>query len=256
MNAAEIKGAAATLAAARSGPAIDSLSPGPQSMSEAEAIQMATLAALGVRRGGWKLGRSQDVIFSAPMPAGPIDEAEPVLSLPPGTRIEMEIALRFREAAPPAPLTLEALAGLTDLVVLFEFVRTRFVTPPTGFDRVADCISNERVVAVTAPGPWSLAILDTLPFVQLLQDDVEIATHQGPHPAAPLGPLLAAWDARRARAGLSIAAGEILTLGSLTGVLPVPPGGARFLGRIGDLPPLRCRVHPGADEDRGSVSAE
>jgi 2-keto-4-pentenoate hydratase len=242
MNEAEISGAAAALAAARSGPVIDGLSPAPRTMAQAEAIQMATLAALGMRRGGWKLGRANDVIFSAPMAAGPIDEAEPAVALPAATRIELEIALRFRAAPPPSPLTLEAMPDLTDLVVLFEFVRTRLATPPAVLDRIADCVSNERVVAVTAPGPWRVAFLETLPRVQLLQDDVEIATHQGTHPAAPLGPLLAAWDARRRQAGLAIAAGEILTLGSLTGVLPVPPGGARYLGRIGDLPPLRCRV--------------
>jgi 2-keto-4-pentenoate hydratase len=242
MDEADITSAATTLAAARGGPAIAGLSPAPQSLADAEAIQMATLAALGLRRGGWKLGRAQDIIFSAPMPAGPIDEPEPVLTLPGGTRIELELAVRFRQAPPPSPLTLEALPDLADLVVLFEFVRTRLATPPAVYDRIADCISNERVVAVTAPGPWSVAILETVPPVHLLQDDAEIATHQGAHPAAPLGPLIAAWDARRARAGLSIAAGEILTLGSLTGVLPVPSGGARYLGRIGDLPALRCRV--------------
>jgi 2-keto-4-pentenoate hydratase len=242
MNEAEITGAAAALAAARNGPAIAGLSPAPQTLAEAEAIQMATLAAMGMRRGGWKLGRANGIIFSAPMPAGPIDEAEPVLTLPSGTRIELEIALRFRAAPPPAPLTPEALPELTDLVVLFEFVRTRLATPPAVLDRIADCVSNDRVVAVTAPGPWSVAILEKLPRVQLLQDDVEIAAHQGTHPAAPLEPLLAAWDARRAGAGLSIAAGEVLTLGSLTGVLPVPEGGVRYLGRIGDLPPVRCCV--------------
>jgi 2-keto-4-pentenoate hydratase len=242
MNDAEITGAAATLATARNGEAIPGLSPAPQTLAEAEAIQMATLAALGMRRGGWKLGRADGIIFSAPMPAGPIDEAEPVLTLPRGTRIELEIAVRFRAPPPQAPLTLEALPELTDLVVLFEFVRTRLATPPALLDRIADCVSNERVVAVTAPGPWSVAMLESLPAVYLLQDDAEIATHRGAHPAAPLGPLLAAWDARRAGAGLSIAAGEVLTLGSLTGVLPVPGGGARYVGRIGDLPPVRCRV--------------
>jgi len=242
MNEAGIAGAAALLAAARTGPAIGGLSPGPKTMAEAEAIQLTTLAALSLRRGGWKLGRSEGLVFSAPMPAGPMDEAEPVLALPAGSRIELEIALRFREPPPRAELTPEALPALADLVVLIEFVRTRFAGPVTVLDRIADCISNERVVAVTAPGPWSPAILETLPLVQLFQDDVEIARHQGAHPAAPVMPLLNAWQARCAEAGLAIGVGEVVTLGSLTGVLPVPAGGARFLGRIGGLPPVRCRV--------------
>jgi 2-keto-4-pentenoate hydratase len=186
MNEVEIADASAALAAARTGHDIAGLAPGPQTMAEAEAIQMATLAALGVRRGGWKLGRSQDVIFSAPMPEGPVDEEEPVLTLPAGTRIELEIALRFREAPPSAPLTIAALPELADLVVLLEFVRARFSSPTPGFDRIADCISNERVVAVTAAGPWSSDILEDVPLVELFQDGAQIATHQGAHPAAPL----------------------------------------------------------------------
>ena len=242
MNDDEIARAAAVLAAARGGSAIAGLSPAPQTMADAEAIQLATLTALGVRRGGWKLGRAQDRIFSAPMPAGPVDEAEPVLTLPACTRIEFEIALRFRVALPPAPLTLEALPDLADPVVLFEFVRTRLSATPATFDRIADCVSNERVVAVASTAPWSPAMLETLPLVQLFQDGTEIARHQGAHPAAPLVPLLAAWQARCAAAGLTIAAGEIVTLGTLTGVLPVPPEGAQYLGRVDGLPPVRCRV--------------
>lgn len=244
MDEADIADVAAALAAARTGPTIDGLSPAPQSMAEAEAIQLATLSVLGVRRGGWKLGRSEGQIFSAPMPAGPVDEAQSVLTLPSGTRIELEIALRFRDVPPSGALELQTLPGIADLVVLFEFVRTRLSAPASGYDRIADCISNERVVAVTASGSWSPAILESLPLVQLFLDGAEIARHEGAHPAAPLAPLLTAWQARCAGAGLTVAAGEIVTLGSLTGVLPVPPEGAEYLGRIGDLPPLRCRVRP------------
>ncbi|MBR0650082.1 hypothetical protein GXW78_10445 [Roseomonas terrae] len=244
MNDTEIAGAAASLAAARSGPAIPAPSPGPTTMAEAEAIQLATFAALGLRRGGWKVGRADGQLFSAPMVVGPLNETEPVLTLPVATRIELEIALRFREVPPSTVLELEALPALADLVVLIEFVRTRFTGPVTAFDRIADCVSNERVVAVTAPGPWSPAILGSLPLVQLFQDGAEIARHEGAHPAAPLVPLLAAWQARCAADGVAVGAGEIVTLGSLTGVLPVPPAGAHFRGIITGLPPVQCRVLP------------
>ncbi len=241
-----------TLAAARSGPTIARLSPAPSSVGDAEAVQMATLAALGAARGGWKVGRLEGQIFSAPMPVDHLDQRQPRLVLPAGSRIELELALRFRHPLPARLDALDPLADAADLVVLLEFVRTRFSNPATvtAIERIADCVSNERVVAVTSPAPWSPAILEAPPPCRLLQDGKEIARHQGAHPAVPLLPLLEAWQRRCAEAGLASGPGEIITLGSLTGVLPVPPAGARYRGEFTGLPPVECTVAPLAGGDR------
>ncbi len=227
--------AAAILARARHGATIARLPEPlrPTTLEQAEAIQHATLPG---PRAGWKLGRHGPHIFSAPMP-----EAGPGLAPPAGTRIELEIALRLRAPlAPTAPLLLAE----TDLAVLMEFVRSRFSAPEeaTALERIADCVANHCFVALAAPGDWPPGFLDELPAVSLTLDGQEIAQHAGAHPAAPLAALLEGFAQRRAREGLVLAAGEIITLGSLTGILPVPPQGGVFTGRIGALPALRCAV--------------
>ncbi|WP_431285660.1 hypothetical protein ACQW02_12990 [Humitalea sp. 24SJ18S-53] len=249
MTDAEIAQAAAILAAARQGNTIAGLPDHlrPQTLRQAEAIQLATLAALGLTRGGWKLGRLGTHLFSAPMPVGPLGEAEPVIVLPPGSRIELELALRFRADLQPgrAP-ELSVLPAFADLVVLIEFVRTRFTVPAatTELERIADCIANEQTVAVVMERSWQPEILESLPAVRLLQDGQEIAHHSGRHTAAPLAPLFDAWRQRCMDGSIVVGAGEIVTLGSLTGVLPIPAEGARFTGEIVGLPTLHCLVAP------------
>jgi 2-keto-4-pentenoate hydratase len=246
-----IESTAGLLAWAHRGPALlglpEELRPG--SLEAAEAIQHETLVVLGDRAGGWKLGRHGGHLFSAPLPASRTLHAgeEASVTVPPDSLIEMEIAIRFRAAVPPAAVaTLEAdaLPGLASIAVLFEFVHSRFapdaVTGP--LDRIADCLANHGAAVRTTPLPWSLAMLDNPPAVRLSQDGAVIARHEGPHVATPVGALIEAWITRLRRETRGIAAGEVVTFGSLTGMLPIPPEGARYEGEIEGLEPLRCTI--------------
>lgn len=245
--------AARQLADARRGAALPSLAEGtrPRNLAEAEAVQHATLAALGEEVGGWKLGRHGGGIFSAPFPASLVLEDAGALSvtLPAGSLIELEIAIRFREAVPPgraATLRPDDLPSLSNIAALFEFVQHRFAADAaTGpLDRIADCVANNGGAVRESNAGWSMALLDAPPPTQLSQDGVVLARHEGPHVAAPIRPLVEAWIARLSREGRGIGTGEVLTFGSLTGMRPIPVGGALFLGEIEGLAPLRCAVLP------------
>jgi 2-keto-4-pentenoate hydratase len=249
-----IAAAADFLARARTGPALAGL-PGtvrPSSLEEAEAIQHATLVAMGEHCGGWKLGRHGGMVFSAPIPASHLfaDPGSDSVALPADRFIELELAIRFHTAIAAADLSSMApgdLTGAAELATLFEFVRSRFQpSAETGpLDRIADCVANEGAMVRTTPTPWTLDMLDSPPAVTLIQDGTVIARREaGPHVAAPVLPLIEAWIARRRREGGGIAEGEVVTFGSLSGMPPIPTEGASYIGQIDGLEMIRCTVAP------------
>lgn len=254
-----IEDAARQLAAARRGAPLPGLAEAsrPRDLAAAEAVQHATLAALGEGIGGWKLGRHGGAPFSAPFPASAVLEDRGGLraSLPAGSLIELEIAVRFRDAVPAArvaSLRPEDLPGLAALATLFEFVQPRFTADAaTGpLDRIADCLANNGGAVRASEAAWSLARLDAPPATRLSQDGALLARHEGPHVAAPIRPLVEAWLARLGREGRGIGAGAVLTFGSLTGMRPIPAQGADYEGEIEGLPPLRCAIEPAGVKKR------
>ena len=249
MNPIEVAGR--TLAAARTGAPLDGLPEPlrPRDLPQAEAIQHATLAALGEAIGGWKVGRHGGHAFSAPFPASLVVEDAGALAavLPTASLIELEIAIRFHTAVAPAGIAAlrpEDLPGLASIATLFEFVQQRFAPSATTgpLDRIAECMANNGAALRPGPDGWTLAMLDAPPATRLSRDGEQLARHDGPHVAAPVRPLIEAWLARLVRDGLGITAGQALTFGSLTGMLPIPPGDHAYLGEIDGLPPLRCAV--------------
>jgi 2-keto-4-pentenoate hydratase len=78
----------------------------------------------------------------------------------------------------------------------------------------------------------------------LSQDGEVISRRDGAHVAAPVVPLIDALLDRLRRENRGIAAGEVITLGSLSGMPPIPAAGAEYLGEVGQLTPLPCRVAP------------
>jgi 2-keto-4-pentenoate hydratase len=248
-----IEAAADLLARARAGQALPGLPEAlrPQSLGQAEAVQNATLAAMREGVGGWKVGRHDGVVFSAPIPASRV-LAAPVhspITLPAERYIELELALSFRQSVSPADvatLILGDLTALTTVATLFEFVQGRFlpdaVTGP--LDRIADCVANDGAMVRATLMPWTLEMLDLPPAVTLMQDGAVLSQRSGPHVAMPVVPLLEAWIARIRQEGRGIAAGEVVTLGSLSGMPPIPASGASYLGEIEGLEPLRCTVLP------------
>jgi len=248
-----ITAAASLLAAARGGAALPGLPEAlrPTTVPQVEAIQAATLEALGAEVGGWKIGRHGGEVFSAPIPAGLV-LAAPVsgaLPMPEARFIELELAIRFTQDVAPermAALRPADLPGLAERAVLMELVQPRYApgAETTPLERLADCMANHGAVALATPGAWEVEALDSPPLTRLTQDGVVIATHDGPHVAAPLAPLIEAWILRLVREGRGLRAGDVLTFGSLSGMPAIPAAGARYLGEIAGLAPLEIAVAP------------
>jgi 2-keto-4-pentenoate hydratase len=221
----------------------------PVTQGEAEAVQIATFAALGHAIGGWKVGRAGGLVFAAPMPVLVIVEAPVTLPpMPSGARVELELALRLRRAIPLAELAaldLDSLPAAADLVPLIEIVRSRWApdAPVGPVERIADCISNQFAVVGAPLGPWERAMVDAL-AARLSFNGMDVAAHSGPHPAAPLEELLEAWRARCRTLGHAPRAGEVVTLGTLTGILPLPAPGTEIRGLVLGRGEILCCTAP------------
>ncbi|WP_458096598.1 hypothetical protein [Roseomonas sp. WA12] len=249
-----IQEAGTLLARARTGDAIAGLPDTlrPKTMDAAEAIQHATLTALGDRPGGWKVGRLEGQVFTAPIPAAHIvaqPEGKEGVSFRPERFIELELALVFRRGCTAADMASLVLGDLPDLATpatLLEFVRPRFLPDArvTALERIADCMANQGAMLTPTLMPWRLEDLDLMGTAILSQDGEVISRRDGAHVAAPVVPLIDALLDRLRRGNRGIAAGEVFTLGSLSGMPPIPAAGAEYLGEVGQLTPLTCRVAP------------
>jgi 2-keto-4-pentenoate hydratase len=250
---ARVAGAAALLADIRRGrrdkPQGLPASLQPSDQAEAEAVQLATYAALGWKIGGWKVGRSGSLVFAAPLPDVALSTASATpLRLPLHSGMELECALRLKhplEAADLAALTPSAMPDLAELVMLFELVESRFAPGyrPNDLEKVADCVSHGCAVFGPALGAWTWPDIEQA-GMRLQVDGIEVAAHAGSHRAMPLDQLVEAWRDRCIAIGHLPQAGEVVTLGSLTGLLPVPAAGGVLQGELAGRAMLECRVAP------------
>ncbi|MGK7867118.1 hypothetical protein [Falsiroseomonas sp. E2-1-a20] len=251
--ASRIAGAAALLADVRRGRRAPL--PGlpealrPQGIAEAEAMQLATYAALGWSIGGWKVGRAQGRPIAAPLPATALAPAgEATLHLPLGAGMELEAAFRLTRAlddAALAALRVEDIPAIADLVILYEWVETRFAAAPPAseLEKLADCVSNGSCSFGPPTGAWSWADVETLEM-RLSVDGIDVAHHVGPHRSMPLAELVLGWRDRCRAIGHAPPAGEVVTLGSQTGLLPVPAAGGLLVGHYAGRGSLTCRIAP------------
>lgn len=250
---ARIAGAAALLADIRQGrhAPVPGLPDGlrPLDIAEAEAIQLATYAALGWGIGGWKVARGRPGFFAAPMPdATMMRMPTSPLQLPAGAGVELELALRLRHGIAVADLPGLVPAEMpqhADLVVLFEIVGGRYLrgAPITEPERIADCVANIGAVFGMPVGPWSWPDMER-PHMRLFFDEVEVARNDGPHRQAPLVDLVDAWRGRCVAMSHAPKAGEVITLGSLTGLLDLPASGARLRGEFVGRGAVACEIGP------------
>ena len=221
----------------------------PADRDEAEAMQLATYAALGWTIAGWKVGRAGGHPVAAPLPdvAVAAPAATP-LRLPLHSGMELEVALRLRQgldAAGLAALTADAMPRLADMVILFELVESRFAAgaTPSELEKLADCISNGSCVVGPALGAWTWPDVEQA-GMRLLVDGIEVANHAGPHRAMPIAALIEGWRDRCLAIGHLPPAGEVVTLGSLTGLLPVPAAGGTLRGEFAGRGVLEITVAP------------
>jgi 2-keto-4-pentenoate hydratase len=232
MDSVHVNQAAALLLASRRARApLDRLPEAcrPTTLADACAIQAETVALMGERVAGWKVGGVIDdhvsyglLVESRVMRSpGRIAAADvPLLGM------EAEIAFRFVRAAPAraAPYTYEEVAERVVAFPALEIVATRYRdyrgTPL--IERIADCMSNGAFVIGTERPDWRKVDLATLP-VSLRFGDQIIAERTGGHAAGD--PLLPAVDlVNELRATSGVEAGQVMTTGTYTGLNFATPG--------------------------------
>lgn len=201
----------------------------PQSVADALAIQAATVAQLGERVAGWKVGTVVDgaltygVLLASRVMRSPGRIA--AADVPP-LGMEAEVAFRFLRDAPPRTEPYRY-AEVAERVVAFpalEIVATRFVDyAGTPFlERLADCMSNGAFVIGVERLRWRTFDLPHLP-VTLAFDGQVIVEQVGGHAAGdPLLPAVELVNALRATTG--VAAGQVMTTGTYTGLNFAQPG--------------------------------
>jgi 2-keto-4-pentenoate hydratase len=201
----------------------------PMTLEEALRIQAATVAQLGERVAGWKVGGVIDggqsygvLLASRIVRSGDRVDARdmPLLGM------EAEIGFRFLRDAPPRA-DAYSYAEVAERVVAFpalEIVATRYrdykATPL--IERTADCMSNGAYVVGDDRPDWRSFDLTNIAVTLSFADEV-IVHRKGGHPAGdPLKPAVDLVNALRSGAG--VLAGQLMTTGTYTELNFALPG--------------------------------
>ncbi len=215
----------------------DDLRPG--SMADAIAVQAATMRQIGPI-GGWKVGAATPYAepTAAPLPASGV-KPSPVLAVARMRATECEISFTFGKSLPPrdAPYDrAEVLVAIASCQAAIEVVDPRF-TSRDGLDeltKLADLGIHGSLAVGKPVERWTPDMFATLPVIMAV-DGVKRRELVGSNPGGSDLVRLLVWlansDAARAVGG--IAAGQVVTTGSWTGLMLTPPGAyvtARFAG--------------------------
>ncbi|MDE2516724.1 MAG: fumarylacetoacetate hydrolase family protein [Rhodospirillales bacterium] len=232
MTDAAIAEAAALFAAARrSGTRIAALpaSCAPKTVAAAHAIQDETARLLGLSVAGWKVNAppggdvTRGQILAGLIHANPA--RVPAASVP-QCGIEGEVAFRIERALPAraAAYSAEEVADAVIAMPAIEIVDSRFAAPDNAgaLDKLADSISNGGFVAGSPLAHWRDLDLQRLGVTQRVNGAITFSG-TGTHPIGDaFAPMLALANLLRESCGL--AAGQIVTTGSWTGVQYLRPG--------------------------------
>lgn len=204
----------------------------PADAQAAYAVQSALLDGLGPR-GGWKVGAASPSAtpFSAPLPAACL--------LPSGTvfagamrGVELELALRLgRDVQAGEALRRSDFDALLPAIEVVETRLAEWERAPTLL-KLAD-LQTHGALVLGEPIPMRLLDFEALEAELGLDGEVVAAT-RGANTAGSLEWLLEGLSQRLASRGDALRQGEILTTGSLTGMIFATPG-ARVLGRLAGI---------------------
>lgn len=204
----------------------------PASVADAYQVQDLTAAELGPI-GGWKVGAKNATSepTCAPLPlTGVLPSGATLAGQPWRLRgIEVEAALRLgRDLDPQGQLlSPEELAAFFDAVLpVIEVVETRLLDRAScdPLSQLADLQSHGALVlGPPSPMPSTLLDLRTLQ-AHLWLDGQPAASTLGGNPAADLWRLIAWLALQCAQRGQPLRAGQVITTGSCTGLLPAPEG--------------------------------
>ncbi|WP_424812272.1 fumarylacetoacetate hydrolase family protein [Roseococcus sp. YIM B11640] len=233
MDPARIAAAAERLIAARrDGARIPPFPPeaSPQSVREAHAVQDAVTRALGLRVGAFKANAPNATTegLRAPIYARVVHNSPAAFpsAEAPQCGIEGEVAFRFLRDLPPraAPYGREEVAAAVEACVAIEVVSSRFADPAaaTVLDRLADSIANGGLVVGSGRADWRGLDLATI-HVRLTVNGEPVVDKAGGHPNND--PLLVATSlVEMMREAGGVAAGQVVTCGSYTGLRYISPG--------------------------------
>ena len=206
-------------------------------VAEAVGVQQAVQQGLGAGVGGWKVAINKDFgAIGAPMFESNIREAPCEWAFAPGLYLEVEVALRLKRDLPPGTYTrADIIAAIDSLCLGVEVVRSRLdvggAAPFLTF--LGDNLGNAGYVIDSARLPWSEMDINAR-RCNVLKDGK--AVFDGPC-AHPLNDVLAAFTgfaSRQTGALGGLKAGQIVTTGSVCGLLPVDEPGT-FLIEIEQL---------------------
>jgi 2-keto-4-pentenoate hydratase len=229
--------------ARRGGERIATLPPAlvPASEENAYAVQEAVIRRLGATVAGWKVGAASAASAPSAAPLFANLVATSPARLPAGSSslrgVEAELALRLGRDLPARAAPYgeeEAWAAVDTLHVAIELLDSRYLDRKAAGElaALADNLSNGGFCHALAIRDWRGVDFLRQP-AELLVDGESAARAVGGNPAGHPRRLLA-WLANHcAQRGRPLAAGQIVTTGSHTGLVIAPPGArvtARFAG--------------------------
>jgi 2-keto-4-pentenoate hydratase len=217
----------------------------PQTLREAIAVQMATMAVLGPI-GGWKVGAANATAEPSASPLALSGIRKSPATIQARTRIaECEIGFRFAKALPPRPTPYtadEVLAAIGTCQATIEAVDPRF-TDPGKLDQLtilADCGMHGGLVVGEPIADWLPDMFAGLHVVSTVNGALQreaVGSNPGGSDLMRLLVWLANSEVVRAAGGLT--AGVVVTTGSWTGADPLPPG-AHVVGKFDGFPPVEA----------------
>ena len=212
---------------------------GIDSMEKAYGVHPEIEALAGIPRAGWKVGMTNKAILindtdepaTAPMFVPFCFESPAEVPIFPehGANVECEFAFRFARGLPSRsePYGYEEVLDAVDvLITAIEIVGCRF---EGGFgalgmiQTVADLVAHIGFVSGPETANWKQLDLLSHPVSLAKNGKVEA---EGAGANVLDGPLsVLEWTANHlSRLGLAISAGEVITTGTCTGLIPVAPG--------------------------------
>lgn len=227
----------------------------PRDLDEAYRIQDAAIALTGTRVAGWKVGKIAPPLGGVNRLAGPIfapqivaEAAEPV-AMPVFAdgfaAAEAEFLLRLR-AAPEPGRTAWTNAEARDMVDAVHVGIEIASSPYPGINAdgpavtVSDFGNNNGLIVGAAVPDWRDADLDTWPVALLINGAEAGAATTATMLDGPFGAVRFLLEHAAAR-GLSLAAGDWISTGAVTGVHQVAVGD-RVEARFGDGYSVHCTI--------------